>query len=508
MHKNTVLSSSQASLAVGVAQSGYGRESPIDRSRFGSIAVILRHFRSYLRDPAMSIGKPSGSHTHPARQRSERQIQRAPESDASCRERLKAALAEVITERGYSATTLSDVAARGGISRSSFHREFSSLDDCLLETLESFAQQLQARAISGYRQVPLKPPDRETALRRALATVLGMIAHRPAQSWLSLVEARGASRPVVERCQQASFDLATLVSPGMSLPGDAPALTPAVAQAIIGGIWHVAYSHLRDDERAALPAQGERLSAWVLSYLRGPLSQALEIGGRTTSKRSRPRPTSTAAETGAKPDGQSRSTRSRILQGTAITVSARGYHEVSVADISKSAGIATRTFYRHFQNKSVCVLAAYDHWYSSTRAVAVHSYDRTDAAAEVCDVIASFVSSVEKDPEMAHLAMVDVLALGAVGRERHDRAIDDLASLLARTFEAGPNEDVALKATAGALWNALRSHALQTHTKPEEDPTASLTYIALAPFIGADAAQSIAESNTSPLRSDPPSDER
>jgi AcrR family transcriptional regulator len=58
------------------------------------------------------------------------------------RERLIAAMAEVCAERGYAATTVTDLARRAGVSTASFYRQFRGRDECMLASFEELSGRL------------------------------------------------------------------------------------------------------------------------------------------------------------------------------------------------------------------------------------------------------------------------------------------------------------------------------------------------------------------------------
>ena len=54
----------------------------------------------------------------------------------SQRERLFGAMVAVSSERGYAATTVADLIALSGVSRSAFYEHFANKDECFVATLE------------------------------------------------------------------------------------------------------------------------------------------------------------------------------------------------------------------------------------------------------------------------------------------------------------------------------------------------------------------------------------
>ncbi|HEX9833931.1 MAG TPA: TetR/AcrR family transcriptional regulator [Mycobacterium sp.] len=60
--------------------------------------------------------------------------------------------------------------------------------------------------------------------------------------------------------------------------------------------------------------------------------------------------------------GRPEDTRARLIRGAAETFNTFGYAGTDVRRIVAAAGYATGTFYKHFADKGVALLAAYDGW--------------------------------------------------------------------------------------------------------------------------------------------------
>ncbi|MFE2582072.1 TetR/AcrR family transcriptional regulator [Streptomyces sp. NPDC059378] len=63
------------------------------------------------------------------------------------RERVYAALAQVLTERGYAAATVEDVIRRAGVSRQTFYRYFASKADCFAAAYQAAGENLLAQVL-------------------------------------------------------------------------------------------------------------------------------------------------------------------------------------------------------------------------------------------------------------------------------------------------------------------------------------------------------------------------
>ena len=51
---------------------------------------------------------------------------------------------------------------------------------------------------------------------------------------------------------------------------------------------------------------------------------------------------------------------SRLLEGMAKALAAKGYANITIADIVREAAVSRRSFYEHFATKADCLLALYE----------------------------------------------------------------------------------------------------------------------------------------------------
>ncbi|MGC2373798.1 MAG: TetR/AcrR family transcriptional regulator, partial [Solirubrobacteraceae bacterium] len=69
---------------------------------------------------------------------------------ADQRERLYEATIQAVNERGFVATTISDLVAGAGVSRRSFYEHFENKEECLLATYDALIERLTARIADAY----------------------------------------------------------------------------------------------------------------------------------------------------------------------------------------------------------------------------------------------------------------------------------------------------------------------------------------------------------------------
>lgn len=184
--------------------------------------------------------------------------------------------------------------------------------------------------------------------------------------------------------------------------------------------------------------------------------------------------------------GESR--RGAIVEAMIRVAGRKGYRAVTVADAIGEAGASRATFYKHFDDKHDCFLAAYD-----------LATERVLAAVEIaCNAewpwlerarsgLVALVELLAADPELARTVVVEAAAAGAETRQRQIELIGRLAQSLERGRDGeGPIElpantgAMAVSAVNGLLFEEIQNG--RAALLPERLP--ELLFALLVPFLG------------------------
>jgi AcrR family transcriptional regulator len=206
--------------------------------------------------------------------------------------------------------------------------------------------------------------------------------------------------------------------------------------------------------------------------------------------------------------------RQRILESMIVAVGRKGYRAATVGDVIAEAGASRATFYKHFDDKHDCFLAAY-------KLVS----ERVLAAVEAgCDAerpwlervragLASLVELLGADPGLARVAVVEAVVAGAEARRRQLAAIEHFAQILeaGRTEEGRGDADddgafdgqlpantglMAASAVAGLLFDEIQAGL--TAELPQRLP--DLLFALLVPYLGPREAEHEIRTRRSPLQ--------
>ena len=189
---------------------------------------------------------------------------------------------------------------------------------------------------------------------------------------------------------------------------------------------------------------------------------------------------------------QSGTRRQPILEAMISVAGRKGYQATSVADVIAEARASRATFYKYFDDKHDCFLAAYDIAVEEILAAAQagcaaqHSWPARALAG-----LAAVVDLFSEDPTLARTVVVEGAAAGSEAQRRRLAAIGSLAGLLEEGSATwrGPQlpDNTALMAVSGVvglIFDELQADRAATLRRllPE------LEFAMLVPFVGPQAA--------------------
>jgi len=187
--------------------------------------------------------------------------------------------------------------------------------------------------------------------------------------------------------------------------------------------------------------------------------------------------------------------RERILDAVATVSAQRGYAELTIPEIARTAGISHHTFYEHFQGKHQAFLATYELGAQQALSATAEAYaaapDWPHAIHAAVHAVLVFFAS---EPAFARLCFVEVLAAGPQALAQRDQSLQSFTLLLTPGHQHAPAPvpAIAPEAIGGGIFEILYHHTSNGRTAELPQLAPRLIYIALAPFIGTKAAAKIA----------------
>jgi AcrR family transcriptional regulator len=183
--------------------------------------------------------------------------------------------------------------------------------------------------------------------------------------------------------------------------------------------------------------------------------------------------------------------RQRLLAAMAESVAIRGYAATSVEHVIDLAGVSRATFYKQFDNRRDCLLAAHAATFGlfmeevSAACAAEPEWDEGAAAA-----IGVAVEFAVRRPAGARLLALDTIAADAEAASRAMASTERLAAMLRIGREHHPRAadlpEVTELALVGAVASTLNSRLLAGESLDGLEP--QLVHLVLTPYVGAAAA--------------------
>jgi AcrR family transcriptional regulator len=402
------------------------------------------------------------------------------------RARLIGAMIEEVSERGYPDATLARLVALAGVSKRAFHELFQTKEAYFLATYDAIVANAVRRIGMAYRS----KGDWQARLRAGFAAYAAEVVDEPNAARLVLVEVLGAGPAALARMRRTRLIFEEAVSTSFSEAPDGVKLPPLIAKGIVCGVERITRQRLLAGDVEELPALADELLAWALSYRS---SAAAGLGAASPAHRDRLTPCC--------PRVRVENERARILCSVARIAAAKGYAQLTPAQIVGEAEVSEQTFDGLFESTEQCFLDALDRLGLETLVCATRAFQSTeDGLAGMHRGITALMRHIATNPVLVQIAFVEIFALGPAGIQRRERLLGQFTDQLMRGLpkSRAPSRLVA-EASVGAVWGIIHHHVTRgaAHLLPGLADYA--TFIALAPVIGGEAAvQTILAARNSP----------
>jgi AcrR family transcriptional regulator len=396
-------------------------------------------------------------------------------------------MVRAVAADGYEATTVRQLSALAGVSTRTLYDLFADgKRECFLSTYDEAMRGTARRVALAY----ISERRLEQRLPHALEAFLHAVREDPAAARLVLVEAFAAGPRALERIEHTHrlFEGMVDLSFRQTTRG---APSPLVVKGVVAGIAHVARVRFLDGRASELEALADELWQWVVSY-RSPTATRLAQLERSGSSPLLAVPVAASSDT-------REIERARILDAVAHLAARDGYASLSVAAVASAAGVRRRCFHAHFDDVQTCFMAALERLTER----ALSCLLRVGAAGQgwpggLHRAICALCDYLARNPLHARLAFVEVFAPGTEGVRLRVSVIAEVAERLRASApaEQRPSE-LAAEASVGAVWAVIHHHV--THEAADRLPgiASQLSFMALAPVLGAqEAVQAICAEHT------------
>jgi AcrR family transcriptional regulator len=185
--------------------------------------------------------------------------------------------------------------------------------------------------------------------------------------------------------------------------------------------------------------------------------------------------------------------RERLIDAIVHVVGERGYSNTSVEGVCKCAGVSTKAFYRSFRDIDDLFSTAFEIskealFYRATTGFATGG---PNWQGRVRSALGSFLETLAENPNLARLCIVDSAIVYPSGTSLLVGAMSQSFQMfveVAPTIEMPIPFDDLMKLVIGGVITRIYFHILDGRTAEMPELLEELTYFALLPFIGPDAA--------------------
>ncbi len=390
------------------------------------------------------------------------------------RARLRAAMVELVVQRGYHAIRVSDLIRLAHVSRPTFYALYRDKEACFIDAYDETSRRVTRTIVDAHR----RSREERGPVRAGMRAFLELAAAEPDAAAFFVYGGLGGGARGLERYNRAFVALMRRLRSGSA---GAP-VDDLTIRAVLGGVREVVAIRLRRGEAESLPELADELTAWALSY--PPAAPAILTASRPraveppASEELRPwRPTSPRERFARLPSGRHDLTREyieysqleysqceRILDALADIVGEKGYPGLTVTEIARRANVSNKTFYEHFAGKREAYLAAGrtgGEWgfQAAVEAYAAHAGDWPRAVAAGLE---AYLRYLAVEPGHARLGFVDIFTADPEVLALRDETVAAFVAYLDPGFELAhadrPVPRIAPDAIGGAIWELLQDH--------------------------------------------------
>jgi AcrR family transcriptional regulator len=180
--------------------------------------------------------------------------------------------------------------------------------------------------------------------------------------------------------------------------------------------------------------------------------------------------------------------RRRLIEAVPVAVREKSFASVTVEDISGRAGVSRRTFYENFRDAEDCFVASYRHHAQELLTIvggAAAAGSDWQSRAEFA--MRALLRYLARRPEVAHMAVIEVLGAGPAALAERDQSVASLTSLIgdeALAVSPDPAPQLLLEVIAGAILQLIYARVLSGASEQLEELLPTVMYIVLVALYG------------------------
>jgi AcrR family transcriptional regulator len=401
------------------------------------------------------------------------------------RARIHGALIEAIAHDGYEGTSVKQVIGLAGVSRRSFYEQFANKEECFLVTFDLIVKRDLQQVRRAYLAAggPL-----EQRMRAAFERFAKAVEEDRKATILIVLQAQRAGTAGVLHLRNATRACEQLLARGFAESPEATALPMPIVRGIAGGLHGIAATFLRDPHATRGVELSQEMLHWTLLFQTPATEDLAERMAAEVAARMR----EISSTYGRGPHGAEAPTRdehTRLLQGMLRLVTREDYCTLTAPQIAEEANVPIDAFCELFVDKDECFLAAIDMIGDELLTIAADpDLISEDWARAVRRVLAELMRYLANHPLQTRVLAQEAFFAGADAFERIVDLALSIATLLTEGAPTRAQSALITEAVAGAIWHTIRCQVAGGRIELLAAVSDHLSYVVLAPFIGAQAA--------------------
>lgn len=200
---------------------------------------------------------------------------------------------------------------------------------------------------------------------------------------------------------------------------------------------------------------------------------------------------------GLSPEFVAQNQRERLIAALTRALYEVGYQKTTVSLIGQRAAVSKSDFYKHFESKDDCFIAAYDVAVDRIReqvVVACESVEGEEWSDRVRVGIAALLDLLSTEPALASIFLVEGLRAGRDVYDRYQAALESFVDYLREgspSTPAGEVPEATDEAVVGGIAALLGRRVLAGEAKQLSELFPEILEFTLAAYLGAEEARRI-----------------
>jgi AcrR family transcriptional regulator len=201
---------------------------------------------------------------------------------------------------------------------------------------------------------------------------------------------------------------------------------------------------------------------------------------------------------GLSPEFVARNQRERLIAGLTQGLYEAGYQKTTVSLIGQRAAVSKSDFYKHFESKDDCFIAAYDTAVAQIRASVVEGCDRASGQPwplRVSAALGALLDLLTSQPAVASIVLVEGLRAGRGVYDRYQGAIESFVAYLRtdapETPGGGEVPEATDEAVVGGVASLLGRRVLAGEAEQLDQLFPEILEFVLSAYLGAEEARRI-----------------